>query len=566
MKMSEHANSRVEKGSKFWIECGDCQFRTPYDPLQVKCPACESDWRFARYDLGYAKRAFAKPFAQREHELWRYRELLPLDKKPQRSGLQEGWTPLFRAEQLGLLLGLDQLYIKDERQGPTNSFKDRQAAVSTAVLLEHALHQAVICSTGNVAMAFSASCARAGIQLWGFLTSLVPLEKMHEVAVYGTKVVKVTGMYDQAKKLAAEFAHQRGLYLDRGVRSIAAVESMKTIAFEIAEQLTQVQDASSASALRSPDWYIQAVSSGLGPIGVSKGFQELYDMGLIASLPAMGIIQAEGCAPMVHAWKAGKTLADPILEPKTHITTLTTGDPGRSYTHLRERLLASGGAMESVTDEETFRALHLIAKLEGISVEPAAAAAFAGTIKLARQGIFKRNDLIVINCSGHAMPAEAHLLAPGWAQDINAQDYSLPDQPREGLFSALTTLAESTDANLLIVDDDADARRLIRRVLESQGSYRIREAENGIRALQEFDDHRPDLVILDLMMPGMDGFSVLEEMKAKSEEVDIPIIIVTAKELTPIEQASLEGRIKGLLIKGDFLGDELVGQIDNSLE
>ncbi len=152
----------------------------------------------------------------------------------------EGGTPLFPASNLGMMLGLNHLYIKDERQGPTASFKDRQAAVTMAALKEAGVTEAVVASTGNVAIAYSAYGARAGIKIWAFLTSLVPAAKMHEVALYGTQVVKVTSTYDQAKHLAAEFARKQGLYLDRSARSMLNVEAMKTMAYEIAEQLGAV--------------------------------------------------------------------------------------------------------------------------------------------------------------------------------------------------------------------------------------------------------------------------------------------------------------------------------------
>jgi threonine synthase len=565
--MSDQVKALEANELHFWVECHDCQTKAPFHPMQTECPACGSDWRFARYDLDHARQVLSTELSSRARDLWRYQELLPLSDLTQNKGLSEGWTPLFHAEQLGLLLGLNHLYIKDERQGPTRSFKDRQAAVSTAVLREHGIQQAVICSTGNVAIAFSATCARTGIKLWAFITSLVPPEKMHEVAIYGTKIVKVTGTYDEAKKLAAEYARKHGLYIDRGVRSVASLESMKTIAFEIAEQLPELSHRVDPPAWKAPDWYIQAVSGGLGPIGVIKGFQELLQMGLIETIPAMGIIQSEGCAPMVHAWKAGKTEAEPVLRPNTHITTLTTGDPGRSYTQLQAQMrAAAGGLMESVSDVEAFQALHLVAKLEGLSVEPAAAVAFAGLIKLARAGVFERDQCIIVNCSGHAMPVEAELLAPGWAQDIDAQEYVLPDRPQEGLLAALDRLDQGFAKNILIVDDHADARRLIRRVLESLGSYNVREAEHGPAALQAFEVERPDLVILDLMMPNMDGFEVLERLDSRSKPLDVPIIVVTAKELDAEEQAKLQGRVKGLLKKGDFLGDELVDRVDTILD
>ncbi|TFH32453.1 MAG: pyridoxal-phosphate dependent enzyme, partial [Anaerolineales bacterium] len=337
--------------------------------------------------------------------------------------------------------------------------------------------------------------------------------------------------------------------------------------FEIAEQLPRFSQAQVPPKWQAPDWYIQAVSGGLGPLGVMKGFQELSAMGWIDAIPSMAIIQSAGCAPMVHAWKADMPVAEAVLHPNTHITTLTTGDPGRAYTHLREQMLAAaGGVMESVTDEEAFRALHLVAKLEGLSVEPAAAAAFAGLIKLAKTGLLQRDQVIVLNCSGHTMPVEGQLLVPGWAQDIDTSEYTLPEQPREGLLAALETLDDGRFKHILIVDDEADARRLIRRVLEAQGNYRVHEAESGSEALLQFETDPPDLVILDLMMPGMDGFTVLETLKSKSGHSDIPIIVVTAKELSLQERSKLHGLIDGLLIKGDFLGDDLVDHVDTILD
>ena len=137
-----------------------------------------------------------------------------------------------------MMLGCPQIFIKDERQGPTASFKDRQASVTIAALKEAGINEFVIASTGNVAISYSAYAARASIKLWAFLTSLVPAAKMREVAIYGTQVIKITGSYDQAKQVAADFAKQRGLSIDLGARTIPCIEAMKTIAFEVAEQLT----------------------------------------------------------------------------------------------------------------------------------------------------------------------------------------------------------------------------------------------------------------------------------------------------------------------------------------
>lgn len=548
-------------------ECLDCHYQAPFMPTSVACPRCNSTWREARYDIEEAVSSLQTQWQGRPFDLWRYRELLPVRRPIPEITLGEGGTPLIRAVNLGMMLGLPHLYIKDERQGPTGSFKDRQAAVTIAALKEAGITEAVIASTGNVAIAYSAYAARAGIKLWAFLTSLVPAEKMREVAIYGTQVVKVTSTYDQAKRVAAEFARQRGLYIDRGARSIASVEAMKTIAFEISEQLSWVDGGRSLSTngkgemipWQAPDWYIQAVSGGLGPLGVLKGFYELQDLGLVDHIPAMGIIQTEGCAPMVHAWKKGKDSTNPILSPRTHIATLSTGDPGRTYTLLKQR--SRMAAFEAVSDAEAFRAMHIAAKMEGLSIEPAAAVAFAGLIKLARQGQVKPTDVVVVNCSGHTMPIEATILGNGWARNVVLPTQVMRDIPEEGLLAALDRVTEARFPRILIVDDHPDARRLIRRILQSQGNYHLFEASDGQQAIQLARSELPDLIILDLMMPVVDGFSVLDELKADENTAHIPVIVVTAKTLTPNEKKRLRGQIQSLLQKGDFLSDEFLEEI-----
>src|SRR5690606_6631011 len=142
-----------------------------------------------------------------------------------------------RSSDLAASLGLKNLYIKDERQGPTGSFKDRQATVALSVLREMGIDELVVASTGNVAISYAAYGARAGIKVWAFFPSLAPGDKMREAAIYGAEVIKITGTYDQTKELAARFAKTKGVFLDRGIKSVASIEAMKTMAYEIAEQL-----------------------------------------------------------------------------------------------------------------------------------------------------------------------------------------------------------------------------------------------------------------------------------------------------------------------------------------
>lgn len=553
--------------SQFIVVCLDCGYQFSFRPGKA-CPQCGSLWLEARYDYAKVASLWPSRLANRSFDTWRYRELLPIHHPSIDLSLAEGGTPLLRAVNLGMMLGLNNLYIKDERQGPTNSFKDRQAAVTIAALKEAGITEMVVASTGNVAIAYSAYAARAGIKLWAFLTSLVPAEKMREVALYGTQVIKVTGSYDQAKQLANEFASKRGLYIDLGARSITSIESMKVLAFEICEQLAAryavapTTSDNPPSQWIAPDWYIQAVSGGMGPIGALKGFQELQTMGLVDKIPKIGVIQTEGCAPMVHAWKQGKDIPVPVRSPKTHITTLSTGDPGRSYTLLRDRMQAgAGGNFESVSDQEAFRALHFLAKMEGISIEPASAVAFAGLIKLVRAGVIKPHETVVVNCTGHTMPIEREILGDGWSRDLSVPEQGLQEASEEGLLAALSKVAVDRFPRICIVDDNPEVRRLIRRILQSQGEYTLFEAANGKEAIEVAQRERPNLIILDLMMPEMDGFSVLDNLQANPDTAEIPVIVVTAKELTSAEKQRLHGHIQSLMQKGNFMSDELLDEV-----
>jgi threonine synthase len=371
------------------------------------------------------------------------------------------------------------------------------------------------------------------------------------------------------------------MYYDRGLRSIAAVESMKTMAYELAEQLSEhqarLQPEASGPPWRAPDWYIQAVSGGLGPAGVMKGFVELKAMGLIDKVPAVACIQAEGCAPMVTSFRRGLDRPDIVHMPRTHIATLATGNPGRAYALLKDYVTRYGGTMESVSDDEAYRAMHVLAKMEGLSMEPAAAVAFAGLFKLVRDGQIAPEATVVVNCSGHTFPIQSDILGDGWSRDVEIPEVAEAAReaaahlaapaaatPQEGLLAALQRLDERV-RSIAIVDDNPDAARLIRRILQAKGSYQLYEANDGRSALALIQAQQPDLVVLDLMMPEMDGFAVLDALRSDSRTQDIPVIVVTAKELTPAERGKLYGQVDSLLQKGSFMDDELLADVLGAL-
>jgi threonine synthase len=538
-----------------YLQCNECGHKQEYHPLEPTiCGECKSAWVDAYYDYASFKRELLRGLPGRPFNIWRYHEVLPVENPLDLNLDSIGGTPMRLSHNYAKYLNFEKLYIKDERVGPTNSFKDRQAAISVAQMREAGIQEMVIASTGNAAVAYASACAQGGIKLWAFMTSMVPPEKLREVALYGAEVIKVSGTYDQTKLIAAEFAKRRGLLLDRGSTSLAARESMKTIAYEIVEQL----------GWQAPDWYIQSVSGGLGPLGVYHGFQELQGMGLIDKIPAMAVIQAEGCSPMVQAFKAGKSVADPVI-PETRIAILSTGDPGKTYTYLWKLIQQFGGTMESVSDGEAFTAMKVVAKLDGLAVEPAAAVAFAGLQKMLKEGIINKNSTVILNCTGHTFPVEKHVLGDQWGVDLDLEESELPTTLREGLQAALEHLDEKT-TTVLIIDDNPDDAHLIRRILESRKSYRVFHSNDSWDGLAQARQRLPDLIVLDLMMPQLDGFGVLEELKLDKRTRHIPIIVVSAKDISADERKQLEGQIEALYQKGSLPPRKFAEQVIEVIE
>jgi len=537
-----------------FLQCTVCGEQQPYEPfVPAECKQCKSQWLEAQYDYISFKRDILRGLPNRPNNLWRYQDVLPLNDPAALDLYPAGGTPLWLSQRFAPNLGHAHVYFKDERYGPTSSFKDRQAAVAVAAMNENNIRETVIASTGNAAVAYAAACARAGIKLWVFMTSLVPQEKLREAALFGAEVIRVSGNYDQTKQIAGQFAQRKNLLLDRGTSSIPARESMKTIAYEIVEQL----------GWRAPDWYIQAVSGGLGPLGVHQGFKELFAMGLIDRIPKLAIIQAEGCSPMVQAFKTGKDVAEPVI-PDTRIIILSTGDPGKSYTYLWNITQQYGGTMESITDAEAFDAMRSLAKSEGMAVEPATAVAFAGLEKMLKEGKIGKEETVVVNCTGHTFPVEKHVLGDQWAVDVHLSKDQSP-APREGLQAALENLDEKT-TTVLLVDDNPDDALLIRRLLEGKKSYRVHHAKDGWEGLAMARQHLPDLIISDLTMPGIDGFGFVEELKLDPRTKDIPVVVVSAKDITTEERKRLNGHIEALYQKGSLPTRKFVDKMIDVIE
>jgi CheY-like chemotaxis protein len=264
---------------------------------------------------------------------------------------------------------------------------------------------------------------------------------------------------------------------------------------------------------------------------------------------------------MVQAMAADQETATPVV-PQSRIVVLSTGDPGLAYSILRKAQLENGGAMIGVSDEEAFAAMHHVASRQGISVEPATAVAFAGLKKLIKAGTIKLHETVVVNCSGHTFPVEKHIM-----DDQMVVDMKLSKQAKShanSLAAALDTLDEQI-TSVAVIDDNPMDRLLIKRILQNNKPYRVFEAEGGDDGVNLVEARLPDLVILDLNMPEVDGFMVLERLKKNPATQNIPVVVISAKELTTEERKQLEGNIASHWQKGSFSADMLVSSLVNTI-
>jgi threonine synthase len=220
--------------------------------------------------------------------------------------------------------------------------------------------------------------------------------------------------------------------------------------------------------------------------------------------------------------------------------------------------------MESVSDADAFSAMRALAKSEGMAVEPATSVAFAGYEKMRKDGTIKEEELVVVNCTGHTFPVEKHVLGDQWSLDVHLSKDQSP-APREGLQSALENLDEKT-TTVLLVDDNPDDALLIQRLLEGRKKYRMYHARDGWEGLAMARQKLPDLIVSDLTMPGMDGFSLVEELKLDPRTRDIPVVVVSAKDITHEERDRLNGNIEAVYQKGSLPTRKFVDQVIQVIE
>ena len=372
------------------LRCRECGASYPVAPRT----ACEC---FAPleivYDVeGWKKAVTRETIAAGPPTIWRYRELLPLEKEPTCS-LAVGFTPLVRAPRLGKALGCRNLWIKNDAvNSPTLSFKDRVVAVAVNKALEFGFRIVACASTGNLANSVAAQAAAAGLQSYVFIPEDLEDAKILGSAIYGAKLVKIRGNYDQVNRLCSQIAGEYGWgFVNVNLRAFYA-EGSKTLAYEVAEQL----------GWRLPQAIVIPIAGGSLITRVRKAFQELTDLGLVAPVPVkMFGAQATGCSPVTTAAKRGTAEIEP-QKPSTIARSLAIGSPADGYYAARS-ILNSGGAGEDVSDPEIVEGMRLLAETEGVFGETAAGVTIAVTRKLLQQGKLDPGQETVLCVTGNGL-------------------------------------------------------------------------------------------------------------------------------------------------------------------
>ena len=375
------------------LECGMCETTLEADQLWNLCPKCQKPL-LARYDLRAARKALDRDrLGEREPNMWRYWELMPVRDPKNILTLGEGFTPLHPARRLGHELNFANLFIKDEGLNPTCSFKARglSAAVSRAV--ELGVREASIPSAGNAGNALAAYAALAGIQAHIFMPSDVPKPFINECKVLGAQVTLIDGFITDCGKVAAESVKKYNRFDFSTLKEPYRLEGKKTMGYELAEQMHWTL----------PDVVIYPTGGGTGLVGMWKAFAEMEALGWIGpKRPRMVVVQAEGCAPMVKAfqegrefaplWQGAKTIADGMRVPAA------VGD----FLIIRAVKESQGTAL-AVSDAEILESAGRIGRTEGIFPAPEGAATLSAFLKLRANGWIKDHEIVVLfnTGSGH---------------------------------------------------------------------------------------------------------------------------------------------------------------------
>ena len=324
--------------------------------------------------------------------VWRFRELLPiLDSFGDAVTLREGNTPLYHLRRAAKALGVDQLYAKHQGMNPTGSFKDTGMTAALSVARERGFEWVACASTGNTSAAMAAYAARAGLRSLVLIPDgKIAWGKLSQAMDYGALTCQLKTDFDGCLKLLTQIVKESPIYLLNSVNPYR-LEGQKTPAFEIAE----------AFDWNVPDHLIVPGGNLGNSSALGKGFKELHELGLVARMPRISVIQAAGANPLSRSFAANKGTALAPVEANTRATAIRIGNPA-SWRKAAKAILNTGGQCLDVSEAEIAIAKAEIGA-EGLGCEPASAVTLAGLKKLRADGFVRSNDTVVLVLTGNTL-------------------------------------------------------------------------------------------------------------------------------------------------------------------
>jgi threonine synthase len=371
------------------LECSACAARGVPTGLPTVCPGCGAPWL-----VRYQRRpdpALRTTLAGRPATMWRYREWLPLAPGEEPVSLGEGMTPLVRVTSLEHELGLGAVWIKDEAQNPTGSFKARGMAAAITRAVGGGARQFTVPTAGNAGVALSAYGARAGCAVRVYAPRTTPARLLEQVGVHGGDLQVEDGHIGDCGKASRRWAAESGAFDVSTLREPYRIEGKKTLGLEIAEQL----------GWTLPDTIIYPTGGGTGLIGMWKAFDELRAAAWLPpeSRTRLFSVQSAGCAPVVRAFEAGAASTEPWDDPQTVASGLRVPAPLGGALVLRGLRETNGGAV-AISDVMLTDAQHQVAAHEGIDMCPEGGAAVAALRELVGRGIVTAGQRAVVFNTG----------------------------------------------------------------------------------------------------------------------------------------------------------------------
>jgi len=374
--------------------CTNCGKEFDADEINGLCTSC-GKVLYPKYDLEKAKERLSKQNIQdrKVYNIWRLHEIMPVKEGKFRVTLGEGWTPNVKLNNFGKDLKLKQIYLKDEGQNPTGTFKSRGLCAAVSKGLELGIKDFVMPSAGNAGAALSAYTAHAGVKAHVFVPKDTPELIQKEIEHMGGELTLIEGLISDAGRVAKEEGIKNNWFSVSTLKEPYRVEGKKTMGLELAEQFEW----------SLPDVIIYPTGGGTGIVGMWKAFEEMEILGLIGKdRPKMVSVQPSGCQPIVRAFENGDKFATPWENAHSFASGIRVPGAIGDYLILNA-INESNGTAIAVDDSEIKEAMYSFAKTEGIIVCPEAAATVAATVKLTNEGFIDSNDKVVLFITGSGL-------------------------------------------------------------------------------------------------------------------------------------------------------------------